>query len=94
MLTALRITIFISLYTKSKNQCNLNGGFYLAKLGHIYLALLINNYLKYILPTSPNRTDLSIYLHCNSANYWCYNTKYSASGWCTIIAAVDWSGMI
>jgi hypothetical protein len=59
MLTALRITIFISLNTKSKNQCNLNGGFYLAKLGHIYLALLMNNYLKYILPTSLNRTDLS-----------------------------------
>lgn len=58
MLTALRITIFISLNTKSKNQCNLNGGFYLAKLGHIYLALM-NNYLKYILPTSLNRTDLS-----------------------------------
>ena len=59
MLTALRITIFISLNTKSKNQCNLNGGFYLAKLGHIYLALLMNNYPKYILPTSLNRTDLS-----------------------------------
>jgi len=93
MLTALRVTIFISLNTKSKNQSNLDGGFYLAKLGHIYLALM-NNYLKYILPTSLNRTDLSTYLHCNSTNYGCYNTKYSASGWCTIIAAVDWSGMI
>ena len=58
MQTALRITIFISLNTKSKNQSNLNGGFYLAKLGHIYLALMNNNYLKYILPTSLNRTDL------------------------------------